>query len=191
MAVERELEVVAMRADVRQPAAQVGCRCASSASASATDELGNRRMRAARARREADAVVHSACAHRLARRCARRASREVIRDALDPGQSRAAHSTRAMLGERWLPHGGARQPQPTSSSARRVAQRGVASHERRAVLLERREVSPRRERERDVEESTPLARRAGDELDVARREHDRRQRAERVAQSGRLDAVDA
>ena len=49
---------------------------------------------------------------------------------------------------------------------------GVATH--RAIVPERVEVRARRERERDVEVPPPLGGRASHEIDVARRERDRR-----------------
>ena len=61
----------------------------------------------------------------------------------------------------------------------------------RAIALQRGEIAARREREHDVEKAPSRGGRAGDELDVGRREHHRRQRAERVAQALGDGAVEA
>jgi hypothetical protein len=73
---------------------------------------------------------------------------------------------------------------------RRFAQRNVSPAERGAIALERDEVSPRREPERDVEIATPFRRRARDELQIARREKHRREGTKSLRQPSRFGAIE-
>src|SRR6185503_4720620 len=71
-----------------------------------------------------------------------------------------------------------------------LPERRITLHERRAILLQRVEVPPRAECKNDIEVSSSLARRSCDELNVARREHHRRQASECVAHSWYRDTVE-
>jgi hypothetical protein len=93
-----------------------------------------------------------------------------------------------VLRERWLPDG---HPRVAGAGARNVTERRVPARERASVALKRRQVAPRGERQRDVQEVAPLAWRAGDEVDVAWRDHHGGQRPQGLAQSRHLAAIAA
>ena len=113
---------------------------------------------------------------------------EPVVDGRDPRATRAPQRG-AMLGQRRFPHRNTRGRR--SATARGLANGRVASREGASIALQCAEVAGRGQREHDVEKATPCARRTGDQLDVGRREHHRRECAECVAQPFGDDAVDS
>jgi hypothetical protein len=77
-----------------------------------------------------------------------------------------------------------------ATSARQLAQCGIAAKQRTAIALKGREIPPRAERENDIEEAAPLGRAPCDELDIAWSDDDAGERAERFAELPQLGAVE-
>src|SRR5689334_24307241 len=90
----------------------------------------------------------------------------------------------AMLGERRLPYRYFLLVHRAPLACN--AERRVTPSEIGAVMLERVKISAISQREHEIEIASPLGRRATHQLDVARREENRRERTECSAESSRF-----
>src|SRR5437868_371856 len=94
-----------------------------------------------------------------------------------------------MLGQGWLPYRYALVGGPSATTSG-IAKCGIATNEIGAVVLKRVQVTLVGERKDEIDVTPSLCGRTAHQLEIARREHHRGKRAERVTEAPRTGAVD-